>query len=35
MKGKYCLNSVASFKDINNSQTNKSRTKQSFSFSKG
>ena len=34
MKGKYCLDSVVPFSGINHSQTNRSSTKQTFSFSK-
>lgn len=32
MKQKFCLTSVASFKDINSSLNNKSKTKQTFTF---
>ena len=35
MKSRFCLSSVASFDKINRSITNKSATKQTFSFSKG
>jgi len=34
MRDKYCLESVLPFQSINQSQTNRSRTKQTFSFSK-
>lgn len=34
MKTKYCLNSTLSFNDINKSHTNKSKSKQTYSFSK-
>lgn len=34
MKGKYCLESVVPFSGINQSHTNRSSTKQTFSFSK-
>ena len=34
MKGKYCLESVVPFTGINQSHTNRSSTKQTFSFSK-
>ena len=35
MKTKFCLDSVASFDQINHSVINQSPTKQTFSFSKG
>lgn len=34
MKDKFCLDSVASFKDINQSSINNSKTKATFSFGK-
>ena len=34
MKGKYCLESVVPFSGINQSHTNRSATKQTFSFSR-
>ena len=34
MKTKYCLKSTASFKDINKSSVNRSKSKQTFSFCK-
>lgn len=34
MKDKYCLDSIVPFKTINEAQTNTSRTKQAFSFSR-
>lgn len=35
MKAKFCLDSVASFDQINRSSINQSPNKQTFSFSKG
>lgn len=35
MKSQFCLTSTASFEQINRASTNRSRTKQTFSFSKG
>lgn len=34
MKSTFCIDSVASFNDINKASTNNSKTKQTFSFSK-
>ena len=34
MRSTFCINSVSTFNDINKSLTNKSKTKQTFSFSK-
>ncbi len=34
MKEKFCLSSSSSFNEINKAQTNKSKTKQTFSFGK-
>ncbi len=34
MKTKYCLKSTVSFNDINKSHTNRSKSKQTFSFCK-